>query len=153
MVVNNVLLLLRQETQYAYSLRASSPFGNLRTGDVFPYRNNRMLSQAIHLGDIVKSRRARGDAKVGGLSRLRRSLARSRATRFARPIGELARRLVPLGLLPLASDSSHELPPPPPRNVVPKEVSYPIQPPNTLLARNSAGEGSPKLLLRIKLRP
>ena len=26
-VVNNVLLLLRQETQYAYILRASSPFG------------------------------------------------------------------------------------------------------------------------------
>ena len=42
--------------------------------------------QALHLGDIVKSTRARGDATAGaGPSRFRRSLARSRAARFARP--------------------------------------------------------------------
>ena len=47
--------------------------------------------QALHLGDIVKSRRARGtrarrDAKVGDCpTRLRRSLTRSRAARFTRP--------------------------------------------------------------------
>ena len=42
--------------------------------------------QSLHLGYIVKSRRVRGDAKArGGASRLRRSLACSRAVRFARP--------------------------------------------------------------------
>ena len=42
--------------------------------------------QALHLGDIVKSKRARGDAKArGGPTRLRRSLKRSRAARFTRP--------------------------------------------------------------------
>ena len=42
--------------------------------------------QALHLGDIVKSGRARGDAKArGGPTRLRRSLTRSRAARFTRP--------------------------------------------------------------------
>ena len=43
--------------------------------------------QALHLGDIGKSRLARGDAKAPflGSSRLRRSLAGSLATRFACP--------------------------------------------------------------------
>ena len=46
--------------------------------------------QALHLGDIVKSTRARGTREETRLrapapSRLRRSLARSRAARFARP--------------------------------------------------------------------
>ena len=60
---------------------------------------NVACEQALHLGDIVKSIRARGtreetrlrEAEAGkrkafaGPSRLRRSLARSRAARFARP--------------------------------------------------------------------
>ena len=134
------MLLLRQETQYAYSLRESSPFGSLQTADVFPCRNNRMLSQAIHFADIVKSRRARGDAKAGGPS-----LA-------ARPNRRASSQLVPLGLC------SHWLwvhlmppfPPPPPPSRFNDSLIFrkyilkccaKRQPPNTLLARNSAGEG------------
>ena len=41
--------------------------------------------QALHLGDIVKSTRARTTREETRLSRLRRSLARSREARFARP--------------------------------------------------------------------
>ena len=41
--------------------------------------------RALHLGDIVKNRRARGDAKAGGGFGLRRLLARSRAANFAQP--------------------------------------------------------------------
>ena len=41
--------------------------------------------QALHLGDIVKSTRARTTREETRLSRLRRSLARSRAARFACP--------------------------------------------------------------------
>ena len=49
------------------SLRASSPFGGYRE-------------------QYMRERHARGDATAGGgLSRLRRSLARSRAARFASP--------------------------------------------------------------------
>ena len=53
--------------------------------------------QALHLGEIVKSTHPGGHERRRdcGPSRFRRSLARSRAARFARPnrIGELARRL------------------------------------------------------------
>ena len=41
--------------------------------------------QALHLGDIVKSTRARGTREETDPSRLRSSLARSRAACFARP--------------------------------------------------------------------
>ena len=48
--------------------------------------------EALHLWDMVKSRRARGDAKAGGGGKTfprplaaSRSLARSRAARLARP--------------------------------------------------------------------
>ena len=42
--------------------------------------------QALHLGDIVKSGRTRGTREeTPRPSQLRRSLARSRAFRFARP--------------------------------------------------------------------
>ena len=76
-----------------------------------------MLSQAIHFGDIVKSRRARGDAKAGGPSLAARSGVLPRLASLAQ-IGELPPQLVPLGLY------SHWLwvhlmpsPPPPPRGL------------------------------------
>ena len=93
-VVNNVLLLLSQETQYAYILRASSP-----------------------LGDKEKTRRARGDAKAAGGGGGFRGYPR--AARFARPNRRACSQASTLRtLLPLASGSSHD---PFPSNVVPKD--------------------------------
>ena len=90
-VVKNVLLLLRQETQYPYILRA------------------------LHLGDKVKTGRARGTREetrkrgvgvVGGCPR---------AALFVRPNRRACSQASTLRtLLPLASGSSHDPPPPPP---------------------------------------
>ena len=65
--------------------------GHLPASLVWPPKGGLANEQALYLRDIVKSGRARGEAKTGdGPSRLRRSLARLASLAQIR---ELARRL------------------------------------------------------------
>ena len=66
--------------------------GHLPASLVWPPNGGLACEQAPYLRDIVKSGRARGDAKAGyGPSRLRRSLTRLASLA---QIGELAHRLM-----------------------------------------------------------
>ena len=98
--------------------------------------------QALHLGDKVKTGRARGTREetrkrgvgVGG------GWGCPRAARFVCPNRRACSQASTLRtLLPLASGSSHDPPPPPPP--LPQQCCAKRQPPSTLLARNSTGRG------------